>query len=292
MKKYKVIVDSDDSMKYEYISARHALFNFLLLPILSNLPRSFQKVIKKSNKQAAEVIDNATTHQALEVLYHGGKSKPHKNYLQKLFRKVWFSLSNSKAVRNRLRIVKREIDQHIRKLKQEKKDIKILSIAAGSARAVLETIEMHENEQYSFHLTFLDKSLKAIEYSKTLSQEKLKHSEVFWVNDTIGNFFKSEMVGKYDIVEMVGLIDYFDDEKTQEVFEKIYSSLNEGGMLITANVNNNLERKFLERIIDWHMIYRKAEELAYILEKSNFEEEKMSIFYEPLKIHSVIVARK
>lgn len=291
MSKYKVSVDNDPFLNYEYLSVRHRLFNVTILPILNILPKGFQKFIKKSNKQAAEVIDNATNHQALEVLYHKGNIKKHKNPLQRIFRKIWFSISNSKAVRNRLKIVKRELDQHIKVLKDQKKDIKILSIAAGSARAVLETIEIHEGGEHSFSLTFLDKSEKAVEYSKRLSGEKLKHSNVNWITDTIGNFFKNYTGEKYDVVEMVGLIDYFDDEKTKEVFSKIHNVLNSGGMLITANVNNNKERRFLERIIDWHMIYRTAEELAQLLEESGFKEEKMSIFYEPLKIHSVIVAR-
>ncbi len=292
MKKYNVIVDNDSSAGFEFVSFRHKLFNIFVLPILHRLPKKFQKLIKKSNKQAAEVIDNATTHKALEVLYHKGESKHKKSYIQKLFKKIWFSLLNSKAVRNRLRIVKRELDQAIEKIKQQKKEIRILSIAAGSARAVIESVEIHEGSGSLFHLTFLDKNEKAIEYSKNLSEEKLSQAVVVCINDTVGNFLKNNEDKKYDIIEMVGLIDYFDDDKVKTIFTKLHQLLDKDGLFITANVNHNKERKFLEKMIDWHMVYRSAEELAFLLEDSQFKEEKMTIYYEPLKIHSVIIARK
>jgi hypothetical protein len=40
------------------------------------------------------------------------------------------------------------------------------------------------------------------------------------------------------------------------------------------------------------MIYRTAEELANLVNKAGFDYNNMKVFYEPLKIHGMVVAKK
>ena len=91
---------------------------------------------------------------------------------------------------------------------------------------------------------------------------------------------------------MVGLLDYFNDEKAVSIFKDIYSNLNSGGAFITANVCPNVEQKFLTKIIKWEMIYRTAEQLCSLLILSGFKESDIVVYYEPLKVHCIAVARK
>lgn len=78
IKKYKdvpVFVDNDSI--YETNSFGRRLLNFFWIPFLNSLPGNSQFLIKRSHKQAEEVIENATTHAAVEILYHHGH--PHKS---------------------------------------------------------------------------------------------------------------------------------------------------------------------------------------------------------------------
>lgn len=293
----KVILDRDSSVGYEYNSLPKKIFNLFFVPILNNLPKKFQEYIKKSNKNAKEVIDNATTHVALEIIYHGGKTKQKSSFIKKLFRSIWFNLTNTKGVRNRLKLTKRELRNTIKEFVAKNEEVHILSIAAGSARAVIESIiEAEVPKGYPLLVTFLDKNPKAAEYSKILI-ESFPELETFgkhWYVMTIGSFFDEHMHlnKKFTIVEMVGLIDYFSDEKAVDTFSKINSMLHDNGMFITANICPNKEQKFISSVIDWNMIYRHPHELSELLHAANFHKEYQTIFHEPLRVHGIIVSRK
>ncbi len=107
-KKIKIIKDKE--LNLEINSLVRKLFNFFTTPILNILPVKSRALIKKSNKAVGEILENTTTHKALEVLYHKGKNHSVKKIYEKLAHKVWFSTNNSKAVRNRLKIVKNKME--------------------------------------------------------------------------------------------------------------------------------------------------------------------------------------
>lgn len=292
--RYSAQVDFDKTLGLETNSFLRRFFNFFFVPTLNNLPKGFKEKIKKSNNAAKEVIDNATNHNALEVLYSKGNSFSTKNFVKKLFQKVWFDLDNSKAVRNRLKFVKRELRKHLEFIAKKDIEINIISIASGSSRAIIEIVKDGRYlDSTKLSVTFLDKNPMAIEYSKKLA-EMIGHKgiELEWINDTVGNFFRRNPQKVFDVVEIVGLLDYFSDEKVIETFKGIHSILQEGGIVITANISHNKEERFITHIIDWPMIYRTPDELAQLINKAGFSLEKMKRFYEPLKVHGMVVAKK
>ena len=214
----------------------------------------------------------------------------------KFFLNIWFNINNAKAVRNRLIVVKREFKRVLLEKSGTKDYIHILSIASGSARAIFDVLSdedvISKIDLDLISITFVDKNSAAIEYSKKLS-ENVPNYNFNWINDSVGNYFRTyEFKEKFDIVEMVGLLDYFDDAKSVKLFQSIFGNLKEDGVLITANINDNSEKKFLTNTIGWGMIYKSAEELLGLLTKSGFSSNKIKACYEPLKIHSVAVANR
>lgn len=290
----KSFIDNDESLELETNSFARTFLNVFFVPILNNLPKDFKHKIKKTSSAASEVIDNATNHNALEVLYSKGKNFSPKNILNRFFQYIWFHLDNSKAVRNRLKFVRRELKNHLTEISRYDREINIISIASGSSRAIIETINHGRYlDGTKLSVVFLDKNKDAIEYSKRLS-ETIDHKSIKlnWIHDTVGNFFRSNPQDKFDIVEIVGLLDYFNDEKVIETFRGIYSILQDGGIVITANISHNKEEKFITNIIDWPMVYRTPDDLAQLVSKAGFGYNNMKIFYEPLKVHGMVVAKK
>lgn len=292
-----ITVDTDRSLNFETNGYFRSFLNLFFVPILNILPLKSQKIIKMSHGSVNEVINNATTHVALEVLYKNGHKHHTKSFVQKISHYVWFNTSNSKAVRNRLKLVIRELTNRLIYLKENKTKINIVSIASGSARAVIESIKLANiSDEFKLSTTFLDKNPDALKYSENmLDTYKVENTDAHsftWKLGTAGAFVKSLEHNTCDIIEMVGLLDYFDDSKALDIFKDIYTVLADDGMFITANVCPNSEQKFLTKVVDWSMIYRSADDLGKILLNAGFKKENVKIYYEPLKVHCVAVAVK
>jgi SAM-dependent methyltransferase len=293
MAKINIEIDNDSSLCYERNNFIKKAFNTIFIPTLNILPPQASSIIKKSHNSAKKVLENATNHAALETLYNKGLVGDSNTILSKIFQSIWFNLNNAKAVRNRLKIVKREFKKALLDKSLTKDYIHILSIASGSSRAIIEVLSdaevVDKIDLDLVSVTFLDKNPKAIEYSKKLA-EKVPNYNFSWINKTAGDFFREyDFKDKFDIVEMVGLLDYFTDEKSVEIFKDIKSILKPTGVLITANINDNSEREFITKTVGWPMIYKSAEDLLHILENAGYKSENMKVMYEPFKIHSVAV---
>lgn len=293
---YNIIVDTDPSKEYEVNGLGRNMANILLIPILNSLPASFHDRVKYTNKSAGEVVKHKTTHEALETLYYKGRNKEFKNrhFLESFFHEIWFNTNNSKAVRNRLKLVKDLLSREIVR-RSSLEEIVILSIASGSARAVVESI-FSTKPKSNILAYFLDKNIEAIEYSKNLiknqgSFEGKGSIKFNWIHDT-ANSFSEHIKESPDIVEMVGLLDYFDDKEVVRIFKNIFENLNPGGVMITSNIVDNAERRFLDKAIGWKMIYRNGEEFAKLASEAGFKKEDIRVIYEPLKVHVVIIASK
>ncbi len=105
----KLIIDRDEKLGYETNSIAKSLLNIILIPILNAVPARSRHILRKTHKSASDIIDHATTHKALEILYGHSSAKTSGTIIQNIFRKIWLSTNNSRAVRNRLRLVKREV---------------------------------------------------------------------------------------------------------------------------------------------------------------------------------------
>ncbi|MFA5838496.1 MAG: class I SAM-dependent methyltransferase family protein [Candidatus Paceibacterota bacterium] len=284
----------DKNTKFETNDFLKKIFDFVLIPILNSLPKSFQPGIKKTHKAAGKIIETATSYNALEVLYGHGKMYKSRNLLQVFFRWVWLTRNNAKAVRNRLVVVENELRKAVNNLIKKSENINLLSIASGSARAIVESFaRVNVPESIDVSISFLDKSENALEYSKRLALSLPNKFFTRWIEDTASNFpkyFHDE--NKPNIIEMVGLLDYFDNEKVQSIFKIIYDNMQIGGTFITASIVDNSERKFVTNVVGWKMIYREPKIIFELAKKAGFKEENIKIFFEPLKIHFVMIAKK
>ena len=292
-KEYKgVKIFIDEDMNYEINNFLKRFVNLLLVPVLNHLPKKFQRFVKKTHKSAEEVIEYATTHKAIEILYKKGATHASRNRAQKFMQEFWFHTNNAKAVRNRLKLVEKVLRRTITSLTALQKRINILSIASGSARAVIETLSSLNISNKKISVKFLDKSTEAIAYSKELANKLPRRYETEWITDTASNFPRYYRHEKPDIIEMVGLMDYFHDPWVIRILASIRENLSDKGTLITANIMPNMEQGFVSNIVGWKMIYRTPEDLADLALAAGFDRDKVRIVCEPLKIHAVLIAKK
>jgi hypothetical protein len=346
-----VIIDRSREIGYEIEGKYRKFINSFLVNVLGLLPvKSASLLFSRTSKDGDVVKKNATTHKALEIIYSFDKKiKKDQGLVNGLFTHTWQHLLNSKALRNRLRLVKEQLRLAI--LSSTNNDeIKILSLGAGSARAIIEVMEEFKNSNIKIKAMLLDKNKEAMDYGQTIAREydlrrmtenskelsgsyKYKSAQKFidvfeqtgnmdkakeiaenfgedfdktisfineknlendliWVN---GSIFDVEKYCKKhdfypDILEMVGFMDYLDENKSINLLDRIFELLTKKGIFIGCNIKDNRESKFLTKVLGWPMIYKDEEYLKKIINKSSFNNSK--IIYEPLMVHGLIVCKK
>jgi 1-acyl-sn-glycerol-3-phosphate acyltransferase len=287
-------VPSHPDLKFETNSLLKSLAQFFVTPLLDLLPASLRETTKKTHRLAKEVVEHKTTYRALEVLYLPPNApRERESFIKELFYTIWFSTNNSKAVRNRLKLVKLELKRACERVLRAGDQLRLLSIASGSARADIEMLkDLELPVGVRPEVTFLDKDPRSLEYSKRLAAEFgiLEKYNIRWIEDTASGYVKHFTDNAPNVIEMVGLLDYFNDDKSVSLFKLIRNTLGSSGTFVTGNIVDNSERPFVTNLIGWDMVYRKAECVAELLEEAGFERDQITPYYEPMYIQSVVVA--
>jgi SAM-dependent methyltransferase len=293
--RFKVPVIVDDDRKYETPGFLTKILRIPLIIVLNLLPKNLaQKVFLfqcEPNGNRRIIFDNIATYRALEVLYTFPERKAKKETTP--FDNFWDRiLNNVRAVRNRLRLVERLITDAIdEKIKEGKQEIKLLSLGSGSARAVIESIAPF-NGKVKLNVGLIDLSREAINFSRKLAKEHNLDGLITYHRDYAQNLEKYYKNADLDIIEMVGLLDYYPDLHAINLISKIYKVLSPGGWLITCNISPNFESPFITKGINWVLIYRTPEEITKILVKGGFSPSNINLVCEPLRIHTIAIAKK
>lgn len=281
-------------MKNEFESNKFA--HVLLYPV----SWSFSKIVKLRKKYAKKPVGRysyffdrypavnamrtgAKKHLGVESIYNYTHIKGKSSILETF----WMSARNCQSLRNRLRIVKTHINQEIlRHTNNRSEKMIILSLAAGSARSVLETAGGNN----SVEIIALDSSDEAINYSKNLAQ-KLQATNINWHKKdllAVDTFIDEDK--KAHLVEVVGLFEYLDDDQILSFLENVKKNMTNDAVLITSQIHPNSEAHIIKEIVDWDMTHRTKDRFISLMEKAGFE--IVDATTEPHRIHTILKLRK
>lgn len=285
----RILVDEDEGYK-RHGMGRKVINRFLWFPFVNCLPRSIGIwFFTKSSQHTNLIRDYSKTYKALELMYtYNGFSLNGHGILDSLFAHFWeSSVINAHALRNRLKLVKKELKKIILEKKSDQK-IRILSLASGSARGVIEVLA--ELRDLNIEARFVDISRDALGYSRALAEEYRVADKITWIRSDVRNVEKFCRDWQPDIVEAVGLFDYLSDDDAVRLIGKVYKTLNKNGTLIISNVIENPEERFVKEIVNWDMIYRDPDQLAELLIKGGVNPRYCKIICEPIGFHAIAAA--
>jgi len=296
----QIIIDNDPISGYE----KKIRSDTLKLPIMFILILwvAFKKIILGSKLKintfwfdgispiCHKIKENAMRWKALDITYNY-KFKKDNTFVTRIT-DYWLNTKNAQAVRNRLKLVKKELRKEIQNLSDKKSEIRLLSIAAGSAQGVIETMSEFKQKGILIKAVFLDLDSTAIEYSRQMAQKFEIVNQITFINKSAKELEEAVGYFKPNIIEMVGFLDYRPREKAINLIEKINRILASNGVALISNIASNAERYFLYEVMNWPMIYRSANELAYVIIQGGFEPKKCNIIYEPFNIQGIAICRK
>lgn len=280
-------VNSTPDQHYETSSFLSRIWQFPVKILLSALPAFLARRIflagSKENSDRKILHLNVGTYIALEILYSYPERKRRK--LTNKLDDFWDSfLWNAMAVRNRLKLVKRILRGLIEEYNE---GVNIASIGCGSSRSVIEVINSL-NAKMPINLYLIDIDQNALEFSKKLTCNSEEIYQIHYIRGTVSYLSENSM----DIIEMVGLLDYFLDPTVIKLIKSAHKALKPNGYLVTGNIIPNLEKSFITKGVGWKMIYRYPYQLAELICKSEFLPENINLFLEPLGIHCIAVCKK
>jgi len=307
-KNFTVTVDQDSSLGYE---TKRWLY-WLSLPLMWVL--TIWVMIKKTiwgvvdrelgintflfdklSVPCRGIKEGAKSWRALDIIYN---YKPGvESGIRGRVSDFWIKIINAQAVRNRLRLVKRELAEAVREIAKTESEVRIFSIASGSAQAVFETMMEVMEEGIKVKAFLLDLDQTAIYYSRAMAKDYGLEEQIGFIRSGTGKLEEIAREFRPHIIEMVGFLDYRPEEKATTLIKRIYQILPIGGKFLTANMSPNSEQYFMKWVINWTMIYRWPRALARILVNGGFNEklgggERIRIIYEPLRLHMVAVCSK
>ncbi len=229
---------------------------------------------------------------SLDLFYnYYEKVKPQLNgNVERFFTTFWMQkMENRQAVTNRLKIVVNLLEDAFKKFINEP-EIRLVSVASGSAQAVIEAMKRCPHLNVKAVLIDIDES--AIEVSRQKAKEAGLEDSFTFVKGTTSLLEKICQDFRPHIIEMVGFLDYRPDDKAIRLISRIRKCLSSGGYLITCNIRRNREKIILDWVLLWPMIYRNEKQFVGLLTKGGFSPENINIFYEPFRIHEVAVCQK
>jgi len=222
--------------------------------------------------------------------YHERIAPELKNDLEGALTRYWIErMENRQAVTNRLKVTINLLVDAFEVFAREE-EIRLISIASGSAQAVVEAMKQCPTLKISALLIDADES--AIGEAKRLVKAAGLENSFSFIHDTTKALENAAHTFKPHIIEMVGFLDYRPRKQAIALISRIRQHLPEGGIFITCNIRKNREKVFLDWILLWPMIYRSEREFGDLLVNGGFQMDRIKLVYEPFKIHGIAVCRK
>jgi SAM-dependent methyltransferase len=192
------------------------------------------------------------------------------------------SVQACNAVRNRKNYFIKLVKE---KCSESKVPLRILNIASGPCRDILELLEEIPIEKLEIHCVEVDAN--AIDYAKNLLG-LFSNSVEF----TLANVFKFDTDERFDLIWSAGLFDYFDNIAFINLLSRISSWCTHPGEIVIGNFSvSNPSRSYMEKAVDWHLFHRTAQELKELALKAGFKNKQLEVRSEVLGVNLFLHVR-
>jgi len=278
-----------------YVFVKRALYQFF--GGKDSKPNTHLWFIDGASINSRRIKDGAATWRALDAVYNFNGVGEGDGWIARKLDKYWLNIWNAQAVRNRLKIVKRELTLAILDIAKRKgRTVRILSLAAGSGQGVIEVISRMAKVGIKCNVLLADFDDSALAHAHFLAE---KHG----VSDSIitkkvdlvikgGITPFDQWLGDFkpDIIEMCGLIDYLRDKRIVQMVNEIHNYLQPGGWFMTCHIHPNRESYFLLYQENWWMLYRTREQLKQLVIDGGFNPPRLETEFH--RIHTVAIVQK
>jgi len=182
----------------------------------------------------------------------------------------------AQAVRNRKTYFKNLL---LRKTLLHSGTFRVLNLASGPARDILEFLQ--ENPGADVHFTCVELDQRAIDFASELLDGYL--DRVTFVQK---NVFRYQTEQQFDLVWSAGLFDYFEDKVFVRLYRRLLSNVKPTGEIVIGNFHpRNESRPVMEILTDWYLHHRTEEQLAALAQEAGADLASLRVEQEPLGVN-------
>lgn len=171
------------------------------------------------------VREGSTSWKALKLIYNWyGDFGFTPDVSRDPFAWFWMKIVNGQAVRNRLKIIVDELISAIVKSSHKNDEIRILSIASGSAQSVFLAIKGVRDKGFAGRIKqyLLDIDREALDYSRKLAEAyNISSADITLIEAPVSHINRKLKGLRFEIIEMAGLLDYCTDRQAVKLMKRI-----------------------------------------------------------------------
>lgn len=191
------------------------------------------------------------------------------------------------GLRNRKKLVIQKLKALIEERSGEK-EVRILYLGCGTGVSALEAIRDSSHAGIEAHL--VDRNAEALEAGRHLSHEHGLSDRVHYIHADVREL--GALVPKpVHILKLVGIAEYLTSVELLDVIRTVEPLLaDDAAILINSLENRHGMHRFLKRAFNLSLQYKSPQEIIQILRWCGWR--NFEVAYEPLKIFSVLTARR
>lgn len=203
------------------------------------------------------------------------------------------SLPTCLALKNRGGIITETIKQLAENWSTEN-PLPVTSIASGTASEILDLY--FQTSPPNVHVTCIDINHQDLSTAATTSHRLGFRDRLTFIQDSL--FLFAEGYSQIDIplqqmIYGISMANYLRDRELIRILDWIYEHLLPNGIVIIGNFHAaNPDRILLEHILEWHSIYRSAQELEKLFARSKFRSLPLAIQSDEYGVELFVVCNK
>lgn len=287
-----------------YMALKVGAYRFIFVPIhdlITKQKTSKERLLLGPKKGTIffDVFDSignllrngVTTSIALDVAYNLRILRPRIRSVGAFLTDFWINQPDGHGLRNRIKIVYRKLLEEIETRSPDNfTEVKLLALAAGSAQANIEAIYRIKNlnPEVQVSATLVDLNERSLLMAQRLAENRGVQGQVNIRLENIKTYLANQSDNSWDIVEMVGFLDYRNDRSVIEICKEIRRVLKPGGVFITSSIAPSIWAFPVRWVVNWPLLIRRTKLEFFSLLKSSWEvKDKYEIRYVPTKTHVV-----
>jgi predicted RND superfamily exporter protein/SAM-dependent methyltransferase len=219
------------------------------------------------------IRQGVTTSVALDILYNYPMARQPQSGVRGALTWFWCNEPHARGVRNRMKTVYWTILEAMREERRRgRAEIRILSLACGSAQAVIEALArfVKEDPDAEVSVELVDLDAPSLRRAARLAESRGVRRRVRFREENIRTFL-SEDDRTWPIIEMVGFLDYRNDRSFVETCAKVHARLEPQGCFMTGTVCRSAWAGVVRWLANWpFLIRRRPRHFCKLLERAGF----------------------